>query len=73
MVLKDSGIRFIYFSGTLDGMMKRTFDAIVSFLGLVLLSPFLLPVVILIKLDSPGPVLFRQQRIGKGISSLFYL
>ena len=52
-------------------MMKRTFDAIVSFLGLVLLSPFLLPVVILIKLDSPGPVLFRQQRIGKGFRPFF--
>ena len=51
--------------------MKRTFDAIVSFLGLVLLSPFLLPVAILIKLDSPGPVLFRQQRIGKGFRPFF--
>ena len=52
-------------------MMKRTFDAVVSFLGLVLLSPFLLPVAILIKLDSPGPVLFRQQRIGKGFRPFF--
>ena len=60
MALKDSGIRFIYFPRTLDGMMKRTFDAVVSFLGLVLLSPFLLPVAILIKLDSPGPILFRR-------------
>jgi lipopolysaccharide/colanic/teichoic acid biosynthesis glycosyltransferase len=46
-------------------MMKRTFDATVSFLGLVLLSPFLLMVAVFIKLDSRGPVLFRQQRIGK--------
>ena len=45
--------------------MKRTFDATVSFLGLVLLSPFLLTVAVFIKLDSRGPVLFRQQRIGK--------
>jgi len=52
-------------------MMKRTFDAVVSFLGLVLLSPFLLPVAILIKLDSPGPILFRQQRIGKGFRPFF--
>jgi lipopolysaccharide/colanic/teichoic acid biosynthesis glycosyltransferase len=51
--------------------MKRTFDAIVSFLGLVLLSPFLLPVAILINLDSPGPILFRQQRIGKGFRPFF--
>ena len=61
----------IYFSSTADAMMKRTFDAVVSFLGLVLLSPFLLPVAILIKLDSPGPVLFRQQRIGKGFRPFF--
>ncbi len=45
--------------------MKRTFDAIVSFLGLVILSPFLLFVAVFIKLDSRGPVLFHQQRIGK--------
>jgi len=56
---------------TADAMMKRTFDALMSFLGLVLLSPFLLPVAILIKLDSPGPVLFRQQRIGKGFRPFF--
>jgi lipopolysaccharide/colanic/teichoic acid biosynthesis glycosyltransferase len=56
---------------TSDAMMKRIFDAVVSFLGLVLLSPFLLPVAILIKLDSPGPVLFRQQRIGKGFRPFF--
>ena len=56
---------------TSDAMMKRIFDALVSFLGLVLLSPFLLPLAILIKLDSPGPVLFRQQRIGKGFRPFF--
>jgi lipopolysaccharide/colanic/teichoic acid biosynthesis glycosyltransferase len=71
VTLEDSGIRFIYFPRTLDAMMKRTFDAVVSFLGLVLLSPFLLPVAILIKLDSPGPILFRQQRIGKGFRPFF--
>jgi lipopolysaccharide/colanic/teichoic acid biosynthesis glycosyltransferase len=45
---------------------KRTFDLVAALLGLVLLSPLFLLVVLLIKLDSPGPALFRQERIGKG-------
>jgi lipopolysaccharide/colanic/teichoic acid biosynthesis glycosyltransferase len=44
---------------------KRTFDFVAALLGLVLLSPLLLLVALLIKLDSPGPALFRQERIGK--------
>ena len=46
--------------------MKRAFDIIVSFLGLLLLSPLLFLVALVIKLDSPGPVFFRQERMGKG-------
>jgi lipopolysaccharide/colanic/teichoic acid biosynthesis glycosyltransferase len=45
---------------------KRTFDLVAAILGLVLLFPLLLLVACLIKLDSPGPVLFRQERMGKG-------
>jgi lipopolysaccharide/colanic/teichoic acid biosynthesis glycosyltransferase len=47
-------------------MSKRAFDFLVALLGLVLLSPLLLLVTLLIRLDSPGPALFRQERIGKG-------
>jgi lipopolysaccharide/colanic/teichoic acid biosynthesis glycosyltransferase len=47
-------------------MMKRTFDIIVSFLGLVVLSPLLLLVAVVIKLDSSGPIYFRQERMGRG-------
>lgn len=46
-------------------MVKRLFDIIVSFIGLLLISPILLIVSILIKLSMPGPVLFRQQRTGR--------
>lgn len=46
-------------------MSKRTFDFVVAVLGFVLLSPLFLLVAFLIKLDSPGPALFRQERIGK--------
>jgi lipopolysaccharide/colanic/teichoic acid biosynthesis glycosyltransferase len=46
--------------------MKRTFDIGVSFVGLILLSPLMLLAAVAIKLDSPGPIMFRQKRIGKG-------
>ncbi len=45
--------------------VKRFLDVTASFLGLVLLSPLLLVVSILIKIDSRGPVIFRQKRIGR--------
>src|SRR5919109_594973 len=47
-------------------IMKRAFDIIAASVGLVLLAPLLLVVSLLIKLDSPGPVLFRQERMGRG-------
>jgi lipopolysaccharide/colanic/teichoic acid biosynthesis glycosyltransferase len=47
-------------------MSKRAFDLVAALLGLILLSPLLLLVALLIKLDSSGPVFFRQERIGKG-------
>jgi lipopolysaccharide/colanic/teichoic acid biosynthesis glycosyltransferase len=45
--------------------MKRIFDIVFSLLGLVMLSPFMVVIAILVKLDSPGPVFYRQERIGK--------
>lgn len=45
--------------------VKRFLDVTASFFGLVLLSPLLLAVSILIKIDSRGPVIFRQKRIGR--------
>jgi exopolysaccharide biosynthesis polyprenyl glycosylphosphotransferase len=44
--------------------MKRILDVIVSSLTLVLLSPLLGLIALAIKLDSPGPVIFRQERVG---------
>jgi exopolysaccharide biosynthesis polyprenyl glycosylphosphotransferase len=44
--------------------VKRAFDVAVSAAVLLLLSPLLVGVAIAIKLDSPGPVLFRQRRVG---------
>jgi len=45
--------------------LKRPFDVAASLLGLTLLSPVFLVIAILVKLDSPGPVFFRQIRVGK--------
>ncbi|HRH37569.1 MAG TPA: sugar transferase [Flavobacteriales bacterium] len=45
--------------------LKRVIDVAASSLALLLLSPFLLTLAILVKLSSPGPILFRQERIGK--------
>ena len=43
---------------------KRLIDLILSTCGILVLSPVLLILVIAIKLDSPGPVLFKQKRVG---------
>ena len=45
---------------------KRCFDVIVSGLILVLISPVLLFISLIVKLTSPGPVLYRQARVGQG-------
>jgi lipopolysaccharide/colanic/teichoic acid biosynthesis glycosyltransferase len=46
-------------------MAKRLFDLLCAGLGLGLLSPLLLLIALWIKLDSPGPVMFRQERVGR--------
>ena len=47
-------------------MLKRIFDIALSLFGLIILLPFMLVVAILIKIDSKGPVFFKQVRITKG-------
>ena len=44
---------------------KRLFDIVVSFLAGVILIPFFLVIVLLIKIDSPGKAIYRQERLGK--------
>lgn len=46
-------------------MLKRLFDWLMSGLGLLMLSPMFLVIAVAIKLDSSGPVFFRQQRVGR--------
>jgi lipopolysaccharide/colanic/teichoic acid biosynthesis glycosyltransferase len=47
-------------------MLKRTFDIVASFMGLVILSPLFLVMAVWIKCDSHGPVFYRQSRVGRG-------
>jgi lipopolysaccharide/colanic/teichoic acid biosynthesis glycosyltransferase len=45
--------------------LKRALDSVGSALGIVFLSPLLLAIAVVIKVTSPGPVLFRQARVGR--------
>jgi exopolysaccharide biosynthesis polyprenyl glycosylphosphotransferase len=48
-----------------SGLVKRAFDVVGASLSLVALSPLMIAIAIAIKLDSKGPVLFRQMRVGR--------
>ena len=51
--------------GFYNRVVKRFFDISISFLGLLLLSWLMLIIVVIIFIDDPGPVFFKQDRIGK--------
>ncbi len=53
-------------SYTAQYIAKRVIDFVGAGLGLVLLSPLMLGIALLIRLDSTGPIFFRQQRLGHG-------
>ena len=52
--------------------IKRILDAVFALLGIIVLSPVLLLITILIKVDSKGPVIFRQKRFGQH-KEVFYI
>ncbi len=64
-----AGIPMIFFKGNplfgLNLVLKRSMDVVLSSLGLLLLSPVFGAIAALIKLESPGPVIFPQERIGQ--------
>ena len=53
--------------------IKRLMDIVLSLAGLILLSPLFLLLIVLIKLDSKGPVLFKQKRVGLHKSHFYIL
>jgi lipopolysaccharide/colanic/teichoic acid biosynthesis glycosyltransferase len=44
---------------------KRAFDLVLATVGLIVLSPVLIAIAVWVKVDSPGPALFRQERVGR--------
>lgn len=55
-----------FVQGHLRRVLKRVFDIVCSLLLLTLLSPVILLAMLAIKLESPGPVIYRQERVGLG-------
>jgi lipopolysaccharide/colanic/teichoic acid biosynthesis glycosyltransferase len=47
-------------------MSKRAFDLVAASIGLLLLAPLFIMLALWVRLDSPGPVFYRQQRVGRG-------
>lgn len=64
MGLPVINIRYLPLSNTFNMLAKRGVDIIGSIVGLIVFSPVMLASVIAIKLTSPGPVIFSQERIG---------
>lgn len=52
-------------AGFYEAYVKRLFDIVLSFFGLVLLSPVFLVLSLWVLIDDPGPILFTQKRVGK--------
>lgn len=57
-------IRHVPLMDTLNRMLKRSIDIFGALFAIVLFSPVMLAVVVIMKLTDPGPVVFRQERIG---------
>lgn len=53
-------------TGTIYGSIKRCLEIIFSLLLLILTSPLILCIGILVKMESPGPIFYKQERIGMG-------
>lgn len=62
---KNQAVAKEYSDKTSYIVMKRIIDVVGSITGLVLLSPFLLIIAVLVKMDSSGPVLFSHKRLGQ--------
>ena len=57
-------IRNVPLTDPVKAMAKRTVDMIGALVGIILFSPIMLVVAILIKLSGPGPIIFKQERVG---------
>ena len=64
MGLPVINIRYVPLSNTFNMILKRTADIVGSLICLILFSPVMLVTALLIKLTSPGPLIFKQERVG---------
>ena len=71
MGLPVINIRYVPLSNTLNSMAKRLVDIVGSLAGVVVTSPIMLIAAIAIKISSPGPVIFKQERVGLHSKSFY--
>lgn len=64
MGLPVINIRYVPLTNTLNIVMKRIVDIAGSLFGILLTSPIMLTAAILVKCSSPGPIIFKQERVG---------
>ena len=57
-------IRYVPLSNTFNALVKRAMDVVGSIVGIIVSSPVMLLMCILIKLTSPGPLIYKQERVG---------
>ena len=57
-------IRYVHLDNSFRNAMKRILDIIFALVALIILSPLLVVVAILVKVNSPGPIIFQQERVG---------
>lgn len=57
-------IRYVPLTNTGNKLVKRVVDIVGSLAGIVITSPIMLVCAVLVKMTSPGPVIFRQERVG---------
>jgi len=57
-------IRYVPLDNNLNRLIKRISDIIIVTIGIIIISPVLLVTAILVKLSSPGPIIFKQKRVG---------
>jgi lipopolysaccharide/colanic/teichoic acid biosynthesis glycosyltransferase/glycosyltransferase involved in cell wall biosynthesis len=61
------------FASPVVAINKRLFDIIFALLGLLVLALFFVPIALAIRLDSPGPILYRQVRVGRSTPKATYI
>jgi len=73
MGLPVINIRYVPLSNTGNIVIKRAMDVVGSLFGILITSPILLIVALLVKITSPGPIIFKQERIGmQGVPFYMY-